>query len=73
VGGQRATVRVNDYKEAAHSPSLALTANRVVLTWLKVQVTRVGEQDAQVQRLPAAFVQPVTFARRQAQVWDLEW
>jgi hypothetical protein len=41
--------------------------------WLKVQVTRAGEQDTQVKRLPAAFVQPVTFARRQAQVWDLEW
>ncbi|MGA2865727.1 MAG: DUF6259 domain-containing protein [Verrucomicrobiota bacterium] len=41
--------------------------------WLNVQVTRAGEQDAQGQRLPAAFEQPVTFARRQAQVWELEW
>jgi hypothetical protein len=41
--------------------------------WLNVGVTLAGEQDAQVRRLPAAFEQPVTFARRQAQIWELEW
>ena len=41
--------------------------------WLKAQVTRAGEQDTKVQRLLATFAQPVTFDRRQAQVWELEW